>query len=146
MGSEVGSSLVLFIAAIAVAGLAAGALTQAVGKMAIEIDQRGDTLADAIGTDIEIVNDPDNVPYDDANDKLTIYVKNTGSRILTNEDLMILVDGQHETFETRLLDGASRWSRGVVLEANVTVNLATGDHTVRTVYTPDIDDTLNFRV
>lgn len=146
MSSEVGAGLVMFIAAVAVAGLAAAGLSKAVGQMATEIDNRGDTLADAIGSDVAIVNDPENVPYDSGTNTLTIYLKNTGSKTLVDEELMLLVDGQHETFDARLLEGASRWSRGTVLEANVTIDLASGDHTVRAVYTPNLDDELTFRI
>lgn len=143
MGSEVGSSLVLFIAVIAIAGLAAAGLSKAVGSMAVELDQRGQSLADAIGTDISIVNDPENVPYDGST--LTIYVKNTGSRTLVAEELLLLVDGQYVEFEERHLDGDS-WAQGTVLEANVTTSLDSGDHRVRAVYTPNIADEIEFRV
>ncbi len=146
MASEVGSSLVMFIAVIGIAGLVAAGLTQAIGDIALEVDDRGRTLADAIGTDLAIVNDPENVPYDDAEDTLTIYVKNTGSRTLVSEDLLILVDGNHHSFETRLLEGADRWSKNTVLEANVTVDLSTGDHRVRALYAPNIADEIEFRV
>lgn len=144
MASEVGSSLVLFIAVIAIAGLAAAGLSQAIGSIAVEVDQRGDSLADAIGTDLAIVNDPDNVPYDGST--LTIYVKNTGTETLVAEDLTILVDGQYETFDERYLDSEGRWPSGTVLEANVTVSLTNGDHTVRALYTPNIADEIEFRV
>lgn len=144
MGSEVGSSLVLFIAVIAIAGLAAAGLSKAVGAMAVELDERGQSLADAIGTDIAIVNDPENVPY--SSNTLTIYVKNTGSRTLIAEDLTLLVDGQYEDFEHRHLDGTESWSEGTVLEANVTVSLSSGDHRVRALYAPNINDELEFRV
>jgi flagellar protein FlaG len=143
VGSEVGSSLILFIAVVAVAGLAAAGLSKAIGSMAVEIDDRGESLADAIGTDIAIVNDPENVPYDGST--LTLYIKNTGSRTLVSEDLAILVDGQYESFDDRVLD-ADRWAEGTVLEANVTVSLASGDHQVRALHTPNIADDLTFRV
>ncbi len=146
MASEVGSSLVLFIAVIAIAGLAAAGLSKAVGTMALEVDDRGQRLAEAIGTDIAIVNDPENVPYDDAENKLTIYVKNTGSRSLVSEDLVLLVNGQYEEFTDRNMEDRDGWPRGTVLEANVTVDLATGDHRVRVLYMPNIADEIEFRV
>lgn len=147
MSSEVGSSLIMFIAAVGIAGLVAAGLTQALGDVALEVDDRGETLADAIGTDLAIVNDPENVPYDtEGNNVLTIYVKNTGSRTLSSSDLMLLVDGQHETFDERFLDGSAPWSPGTILEANVTVSLTDGDHRVRALYTPNIADDLEFRI
>lgn len=146
MSSEVGSSLVMFIAAIALAGVVAAGLSQTVGSMALEVDDRGQAMADAISTDLAIVNDPENVPYDSGTNTLTIYVKNTGSRKLVEEELTLLVDGQHETFDARNLDGKDAWPEGTVLEANVTVDLSNGDHRVRALYTPNIADEIEFRV
>lgn len=146
MASEVGSSLVLFIAVIAIAGVAAAALSTAVGSMAVEVDERGQSLADAIGTDLAIVNDPENVPYNSTSNTLTLYVKNTGSRTLVAEDLVLLVDGDYEDFDHRNLDDHDRWVEGTVLEANVTVALDPGDHRVRALYNPNINDHIEFRV
>jgi flagellar protein FlaG len=143
MGSEVGSSLVMFIAVLAVAGVVAAGLSTAIGSMAVELDQRGESLADAIGTDIAIVNDPENVPYD--SNTLTIYVKNTGSRSLIAEDLTLLVDGDYNSFDDRVID-EDKWAPGTVLEANVTVSLSSGDHKVRALYTPNVNDDIEFRV
>lgn len=145
MGSEVGSTLILFIAAIGVAGLVAVGLTQAIGEMALSVDDQGQALADAIGTDVAIINDPENVPYDGVSDELTLYVKNTGSRTLIDSELSILVNGRHESFNASVIDGDT-WARGAVLEATVDVDLGAGDHRARAVYTPNIDDTIEFRV
>lgn len=145
MASEVGSTLVLFIAAVGLAGVVGAGLASSLGDVALSMNRQGEVLADAIRTDVAIVNDPDNVPYDDANDELTIYVKNTGSRTLTENDLVILVDGTHESFNGSVVE-EDRWSQGTVLEATVDVNLASGDHTVRALYTPNIADQLDFRV
>ncbi len=145
MASEVGSTLIMFIAAVGLAGLVAAGLTQAIGQMAISVDDRGEDLADAIGTDLALVNDPDNVPYDDGSNQLTLYVKNTGTKTLTDSELTILIDGQHESFDATVLN-ADRWSKGTVLQVTVSVDLDTGDHTARALYTPNIADTLEFRV
>lgn len=146
MGSDVSSGLVLFIAALAVAAVAAGAMTKVVGSMANELHDRGEGLALAIGTDLAIVNDPDNVPYDGGAGELTVYVKNTGSTKLVAEEVMVMVDGEHRSFTSTLLDGASSWTTGVVAELTVSVSLASGDHTVRVVHTPNVADTMDFRV
>lgn len=145
MGSEIGSTLIMFIAAVGLAGLVAAGLTQAIGDMALSVDDRGESLADAIGTDLAIVNDPDNVPYDDAQNELTLYVKNTGSKSLTSEELLILIDGEHATFNATVLD-QDTWTKGTVLEVTVDADLEAGDHTARALYTPNIADTLEFRV
>ncbi len=145
MSSEVGSTLILFIAAVGLAGLVAAGLTGAIGQMALSVDDRGQSLADAISTDLAIVNDPNNVPYDDAQNELTLYVKNTGSKSLTSEDLLILINGQHAPFTATVLEH-DKWTKGTVLQVTVDVDLDSGDHTARALYTPNIADTLEFRV
>lgn len=146
MGSEVSSGLILFIAAIAVAGVAAAGMAKVVGSMAHELGERGEVMSQAIGTDVALINDPDNVPYDSGAEELTLYVKNTGSQTLMVEELSVLVNGQHRTFTSQLLDGATRWSQGTVLELTVSVALASGDHKARVIYTPNIADNIEFRV
>lgn len=146
MGSEASSSMVLFIAALAAAAIAGGAMAGVIGEMTLEFRERGSGLTEAIGTDIAIINDPKNVPYDDPENNLTIYVKNTGSEILNTEQLTVLVDGVDKEFNATLVGDNDRWTKGVVQDLTVVVELASGDHRVRAVYTPNVGDTLDFRI
>jgi len=144
MAGEVATGLVLFISAVAVAGLAAAAMTHVVGGMAGELRERGEGLSAALSTGIAIVNDPVRVPY--AAGELTLYVKNTGSRTLITEELTVFVDGVHRSFTAELLDGETSWRPGVVAKLTVSVTLASGDHRAHAVYTPNIADGMDFRV
>lgn len=146
MAGQTASSMILFIAAVAAAGIAGVAIAGVIGNMALELQDRGNTMADALGTDVAIVNDPANVPYDSTSNNLTLYIKNTGSHTLTAPNLMILIDGTAEDFNHTLRDDATSWSEGVVLEAWVIVDLAAGDHQAHAIYTPNISDDLEFRV
>lgn len=145
MASEVGSTLLLFIAAVGVAALAGGVMAGVVNDMASELRDRGGAMADALATDVAIVNDPDNVPYDAGADQLTVYVKNTGTATLAPEDLLVLVDGQAVQTSTQLLEGAQKWHPQGVLEVTVTAVLATGDHSVHVSY-QTVSDRMSFRV
>lgn len=145
MASEVSSSLVLFIAAIAVAGLAGGVMAGIIGDMSNDLRERGSAMSDALATDVAIVNDPDNVPYDGGTNALTIYVKNTGTQTLAPEDLLVLVDGQAVTTSMSLLEGASKWHPQGVLEVTATTALASGDHSIHVSY-QTVSDKLSFRV
>lgn len=147
MGSEASSSMIIFIAALAAAALAGGAMAGVIGQMTVEFRERGQGLAEAIGTDLAIVNDPENVPYDDPENNLTIYVKNTGSNTLTTESLTMLVDGTRETFNATLVtDEADQWTTGTLQELIVEVDLGSGDHRVRASYPPNVADSLDFRI
>lgn len=144
MASETTSSLVLFIAALAIAGIAAAAMAGVVADMAGELQDRGDAMAEAIGTDIAIVNDPDNIPWDGST--LTIYIKNTGSSTLAANETTILVDGQHATYTTKHLDGQESWRTGVVVEFTVTpADTPAGDTRVLAGYAT-VSDHIEFRV
>lgn len=145
MGSETTATLVIFIATVAAAGVASAAVVGVIGDMSIELRQQGKNVVSAMGTDLAIVNDPKNVPYDDPD--LTIYVKNTGSETLVSEEVTVLLDGTHANFTFALLDGADRWSDGVVAELTVDApGLGNNeDHVVRVIHTPSVHDTMNFR-
>lgn len=143
MASEVGSTLLLFIAAVGVAALAGGVMAGVVNDMASELRQRGGAMADALGTDVAIVNDPDNVPHNTT--QVTIYVKNTGSTTLAPANLLVLVDGQHVPTTDQLLEGANKWHPQGVLEVTATVALTAGDHSVHVSY-ETVSDRMTFRV
>ncbi len=145
MGSEASSGMILFIAAITAAAVAGGAMASVVGKMTFQVQERGEGIADAMGTDLAIVNDPQNVPYDAGAEELTLYVKNTGSTTLLEEELLVLVDGTHTTVNTTLLDNATRWDHGVTAEVTVNVTLTSGDHRAKVVHTPNVADEMDFR-
>lgn len=144
MADNVASSLILWIAALALAGLAAGVMASVVVEFSGELQDRGKGLAEAVGTDLSIANDPQNVPYSAGS--LTLYVKNIGSTTLKTEELLVLVNGEHQTFTSSLLDGATSWTPGTVVQLTVSVTLSTGDHRARVIHTPSISDSIDFRV
>ena len=146
MAENVLSSMVLFVVALMIAAVAAAAMGAVTGQFAGELRERGRGLSDALGTDLAVVNDPDNVPYNGVANELTIYVKNTGSTELFAQELLVLVDGQHRSFTSTLLEGATAWTTGTVMELTVSVTLASGDHTVRVIHTPSVGDDLHFRI
>lgn len=145
MSGDASSSLLLFIVALVVAAMAAGAMTSVVGGLALQLQERGHVLTDAMGTDLAIVNDPVDVPYNATSHVLTLYIKDTGTVSLTPQDLSIFVDGRYAAFNYTLLGGARGWDPGTVLQTNVTAVLSAGDHRARAVHTPNIADTLDFR-
>lgn len=145
MGTEVTSMMIVFIGAVAAAGVASAAIVGVVGDMTFQFRQQGTNIADAMGTDLKIVNDPQNVPYDDGATNLTLYVKNTGSRVLVANESSVFVDGRYRNFTSNLLGSTDRWVHGTVMALYVDVDLASGDHRAKVVHTPSVDDTLDFR-
>lgn len=145
MASEVGSSLLLFIAAIGVAGLAGGVMAGVVGDMAGSLRDRGSQVANAMSSSVTVVNDPNNVPYDPDSGALTLYVKNTGSSTLVPEDMLVLVDGMHREASSEVLGGTLAWRSMTVLKVTVDANVEPGDHEVL-VSVGTVTDRMEFRV
>lgn len=145
MGTEVTSMMVVFIGAVAAAGVASAAIVGVVGDMTFEFREQGTHIAEAMGTDLNLVNDPQNVPYDDGASNLTLYVKNTGSRALVANETSVFVDGRFRNFTADLLGSADRWVHGTVMALYVDVDLASGDHRAKVVHTPSVSDVMDFR-
>jgi flagellar protein FlaG len=118
--------LILFIAAMLVAGSVAGLLTTTVDDIGNAIEEQGIATSDEIRSDITIINDAGADQTQSGN--VTIYVKNTGNSELSTQpgDIDVLVNGIFVTGldsgNVTLLDGATTWGEGEVVEIVVTDN------------------------
>lgn len=94
MGNGVISELILFIAAVLVAGMVSGALYITTQNIAGEIESRGLTFARDLKIDFAIINDPENIPLVDNN--YVFYIKNTGkeSFLFSSNNVVVLIDGE----------------------------------------------------
>jgi len=85
--------------------------------------------------DVEIINDPSSMPYNETSENLTLYVKNTGRYEIDISQILINVNGDgHYVNETHvdILGDETSWTQGTVAEINVSGPLETGeDHSVR---------------
>lgn len=126
MASVSVSQLILFIAAMLVAGSVAGLLTTTVDDIGNAIEEQGIATSDEIRSDITIINDAGADQTQSGN--VTIYVKNTGNSELSTQpgDIDVLVNGIFVTGldsgNVTLLDGATTWGEGEVVEIVVTDN------------------------
>ena len=113
------SHLIWFIAAITVAIVVASALTASVLQVSEGVEDRTDVLSGELRGDVEIVNDPQRVPYDQATSTLTVYLKNTGSSGLevVLDQLVAFVNGTGVSASNATLVGSSpAWNPGTTLE------------------------------
>lgn len=128
MASVSVSHLIIFIAAMLVAGSVAGVLTTTVNDISNAIDDQGPSVSDDIRTSIEIINDPGaQVVNDTDGNTIELFVKNTGSRELTTEpdNIDIFINGQFSTADSVVVvsnDGDS-WGRNVVVQMDVNDDL-----------------------
>ena len=122
-GSSV-SHLIWFIAAVTVAIAVVAALTASVFELTEGLEDRTDTLSGELRADIELVNDPERVPYEQSTSTLHVYVKNTGSSNLdlNADQLVIFVNGTGAASDNiTLVGGSSLWTPGVTARVEFTV-------------------------
>lgn len=135
MASVSASSLILFIAAVAVAATVSGAMVNTVADLSDSMDEKGLDVSRDISTDVEIISDPGSgAIYDDSAEEIALLVKNTGDRRIpaSSAGVDVLVDGQFvdpARVSVTVADGSS-WRSGNVAEVTVDRALADGDHRV----------------
>jgi len=144
--SESAGTLILFTASVAVAAGVVGLLSVTVQQLVESGEQRGQELADRLRTDVQVINDPAELPTS----PVVVYAKNTGLERLEPNGTSLLVDGQVRATATRSVVNASApgwWSPGEVLEfTDADLTLAAGDHTVTVVAGNGVRDSLRVRV
>ena len=79
MASVSVSHLIIFIASLVVAAGVAGTLTTGVERVSNAVEDGSLDVSQQVRTDIDVVSDPES-PELDANDNVTVYVRNTGSQ------------------------------------------------------------------
>lgn len=152
MASVSVSHLVIFIAALTVAVGVATTLTVNVESMSVSLDERGDSIAQDIETDIEIISDagsPESI-YDDEDEEITLLVKNTGDRTIATDgsDIDVLINGEYQAQRSvEVVDDpdTTAWARGEVARITIDRSLETGEQRA-TVSVRSNEDTLRFHV
>jgi flagellar protein FlaG len=129
------SSLVLFIAAMALAAGVAGTMVESVSGVSEALGTKSVDVAQEIETEVEVISDPGSgAIYDDGATEVTVLVKNTGSRTLPagTEGLELLVDGQYvaPTDATVTVVGGGEWRPGEVVRVRIDRSLDAGEHRV----------------
>lgn len=152
MASVSVSHLVIFIAALTVAVGVATTLTVNVESMSVSLDERGDSIAQDIETDVDIISDagsPDSI-YDDQDGQVTLLVKNTGDRPISTDsgDFDVLVNGEYQSQPSIEVVGdsdATSLEDGDVARITTAVTLEDGEQRA-TVRVRNSEDTLRFHV
>jgi len=146
MGADTTSTqLIFFIAAIVIATAAVGVFGTTISKLADQVQVKGDALQGTIATDVSIINDPEDVPTGPTR----FYVKNVGTSTIDKDLTTILIDGEYVEYTATLLDSATSWKSGDVVEFGVDATEWTptaGDHILRAIVQNGVWDDLRFRI
>ncbi|RLF56087.1 MAG: hypothetical protein DRN35_03785 [Thermoplasmata archaeon] len=129
MASESISQLIWFIATVLITTSVALLFINIIDDYGGVLTERASRLRGEVSADLEIINDPMAVPYDNTTGNITFYIKNTGSIRLSIVDLVVAANGVARggsEISTRIL-GGGEWDPGKVLVTSFNVgNLTWG--------------------
>lgn len=140
------SHLILFIASIIVAASVAGTMTAGVDRLDDAISAESLDVSREVRTDVEVISDPGSPVYNvSGNENVTLLVKNTGSRNLPTDAIVVdvLVDGTYRT-DVWVEPIGGTWNTGDVVRLHVDAPLASGDHRVKLIVGGD-EEVFRFR-
>ncbi len=145
MASLSASSLIIFIAAIAIAASVSGVMIDSVSGISQSITTHGDDVQEKLDTEISIISDTgSDAIYDDGNETVHVLVKNTGARRLPADAdrIDVLVDGEYIAPGSRSVDVTSNgetWREGEVIELTIDLDapLDSGEHRVAVIVNDD---------
>ena len=151
MGVSVSAShMIFFISACIVATVLVSTIAQSVYSLSSGIRSKQDILVDGMKSDIEIINDPNRMPYDNSSGTLILYVKNIGVMTLEMNLTDVMVDGQlvaYSNVTMAIVGHSAMWDQSKVLQLTVSgVALGPGDHYVKVSVHTGASDDLGFRL
>ena len=140
--------LIFFIAAIGIAVVLVSSFTYVINDLNDAMESRGVAESKSIRSRIEIINDLTAMNYDDVNDEIDIYIKNTGAQILYPNQTLMLMDGLDHNYTITYVGGATEWTPGVTVIFTVEDVVFTSgtDHTVKAIASFGASDRKEFRV
>lgn len=93
MPANAASHTIFFIGALIVSSMLSAVFIGVSLQFKDGIEARSDALNKQLRTDIDIINDPRQVPYDASNLTIILYIKNTGSTTISISTLTIEING-----------------------------------------------------
>lgn len=124
MAGEAVSSMIIFIAAITVAAGVGGLVVVTVDGIGQSIEDESDKVNKDLLSDITIISDSESDAIIE-DDNITVLVKNTGLRTLTNDTnhIDVVVNGEFIPSDDLSVSFAdpndSTWAEGVVIELTI---------------------------
>jgi len=142
------SHLILFIASMMIAASVAGVFTSSIGQLSSALSEQGLDVSSDVRTDVEVISDSgSDAIYDEENETITLYVKNTGTERLAADPgaLDVLVNGRFVTdYSVTRADGSGAWQPGTVVQLDIQQQLDPGDHRVKLTVNGD-EEVFEFR-
>lgn len=142
------TQLIFFIASILISGLLAGTFMSVAFNYIDTMEKRSTAQKKEMETEIEIINDPANMPYNASAQTLILYVKNTGSREIALSSIVVICNGTYQTDLTiTLLLGYTRWLKGGVAQIQINnIVLQPGDYKAKVIVEQGVYASIEFRI
>lgn len=145
MPGTAASHMIFFIVSVVVASSLVGVLYVRTHEISTGIEEKANSFALELRTDIEIINDPEDILWEDS--KLEFYVKNTGTTTINNDTIVVIYDGNAFTPATvEYVGNGNSWIPGST--AKISIELTSepeeGKHRVKIIVDNNADDTMEF--
>lgn len=141
--STTAAHAIFFIAAVIVATSVAGVVSDASQMLVIGISQKSNLISERLNTEIKVIH------VYPGSDNTSVYILNTGSTVLTQDSLILFLDGRRVSILGKRIVNRntninnSLWDPREVLEANITA-LSPGRHVVKALVKMDVWDEYYF--
>lgn len=138
MAAQAASEMIFFIGAVIISASLVGVFFAAVSQVSDSINS---TAADAVSASqagVTILNDPAHVVYNNTTQNFSLWVKNTGSRPLSVNHTVVLLDAfalANNTYAWSFVGNHSAWTPEVTVAFTLTgVNLTVNqDHFLKVI-------------
>lgn len=138
MAGQAASEMIFFIGAVAVSAALVGVFFAAVNQVSDSIAQNAASTATGFDSAIAVLNDPGHVAYNNTTQNFTLWVKNTGSRPLSVNHTVVLLDSltfANTSYTAAFAGNYSSWSPQVTVVFTLNnLNLTSGvDHFLKVI-------------
>jgi len=138
MAAQAASELIFFIGSVLVSAALVGVFFGSVSQISDSINTNAGTAAAEFESSVAILNDPAHVPYNNTSQVFTLWVKNTGTRPLSLNSTVFLIDNRsfaNNSYTATFVGNFTLWAPQVTVQFDVAgVNLTAGrDHFMKVI-------------
>ncbi len=138
MAAQAASEMIFFVGSVVISAALVGVFFAAVSSVSDSIQQNAASAAASLDTSVKILNDPGHVAYNNTSQNFTLWVKNTGSRPLSVNHTIMLLDNltvANTSYAWAFVGNYAAWGPQVTVVFTLTgVNLtASTDHFLKVI-------------
>lgn len=149
MAGQAASEMIFFVGAVIVSAALVGVFFAAVSQVSDSIRENAAAAGWTLESSVKVLNDPTHVSYNNTTQNFTLWVDNIGSRSLSANLTVVLLDNMtfaNTGYTWTLAGNFTTWGPQVVAVYTLNnVNLTAGrDHFLKVVAQHGASDTMEF--